>query len=130
MAREVMDFPIITGGPGEPTMKDFLKYTTTSMKKIVLEEKLFKTWYHGRVVLIGNGKCYTYFLERLRTFAFAIFIELTSSPILVLFLFFLQHATRFVGLLLESDFSGLKFMCTCFGLKLTQNLSIPCNYCR
>ncbi|KAG0283053.1 hypothetical protein BGZ96_012587 [Linnemannia gamsii] len=55
MAREVMDFPIITGGPGEPTMKDFLKYTTTSMKKVVLEEKLFKTWYHGRVVLLGNA---------------------------------------------------------------------------
>ncbi|KAF9154278.1 hypothetical protein BG015_001391 [Linnemannia schmuckeri] len=55
MAREIMDFPIITGGPGEPTMKDFLKYTTTSLKKIVLEEKLFKTWYHGRVVLLGNG---------------------------------------------------------------------------
>lgn len=55
MAREVMNFPIITGGPGEPTIKDFLKYTTTSLKKIVLEEKLFKTWCHGRVVLIGNG---------------------------------------------------------------------------
>ncbi|KAG9071566.1 hypothetical protein KI688_005778 [Linnemannia hyalina] len=55
MAREVMNFPIITGGPGAPTIKDFLKYTTTSLKKIVLEEKLFKTWYHGRVVLIGNA---------------------------------------------------------------------------
>ncbi|KAG0056289.1 hypothetical protein BGZ89_002147 [Linnemannia elongata] len=55
MAREIMDFPIITGGPGEPTIKDFLKYTTTSLKKIVLEEKLFKTWYHGRVVLLGNA---------------------------------------------------------------------------
>ncbi|KAF9119765.1 hypothetical protein BGX30_003641 [Mortierella sp. GBA39] len=55
MAREVMNFPIITRGPGEPTIKDFLKYTTTSLKKIVLEEKLFKTWYHGRVVLIGNA---------------------------------------------------------------------------
>ncbi|KAF9537682.1 hypothetical protein EC957_007817 [Mortierella hygrophila] len=55
MAREVMNFPIITGGPGEPTVKDLLKYTTTSLKKIVLEEKLFKTWCHGRVVLIGNA---------------------------------------------------------------------------
>lgn len=63
MAREIMDFPIITGGPGEPTIKDFLKYTTTSLKKIVLEEKLFKTWYHGRVVLLGNGNVLCHFIS-------------------------------------------------------------------
>ncbi|KAG0378406.1 hypothetical protein BGX24_003940 [Mortierella sp. AD032] len=55
MAYEVMNFPIITGGPGEPTMYDLLKKTTVSMKKVVLEEKLFKTWHHGRVVLLGNA---------------------------------------------------------------------------
>ncbi|KAF9905568.1 hypothetical protein EC991_001529 [Linnemannia zychae] len=55
MAYEVMNFPIITGGPGEPTMYDLLKYTTVSMKKVVLEEKLFKTWHHGRVVVLGNA---------------------------------------------------------------------------
>ncbi|KAF8943903.1 hypothetical protein BGZ47_004898 [Haplosporangium gracile] len=55
MTREIMDFPIITGGPGEATMKNFLKYTTKNLKKIVLEEKFFKAWYHGRGVLLGNG---------------------------------------------------------------------------
>ncbi|KAG0280160.1 hypothetical protein BGZ95_011086 [Linnemannia exigua] len=55
MAYEVMNFPIITGGPGEPTMFDLLKKTTVRMKKVVLEEKLFKTWHHGRVVLLGNA---------------------------------------------------------------------------
>ncbi|KAF9927660.1 hypothetical protein FBU30_002999 [Linnemannia zychae] len=55
MAREVMHFPIFTGGPGQPTIKDFLDKTTDNLRKVVLEEKLFKTWHHGRVVLLGNA---------------------------------------------------------------------------
>lgn len=27
------------------------------ISKVFLEEKVFKTWYHGRTVLIGDGRC-------------------------------------------------------------------------
>lgn len=39
------------------TMGDLIDVTPKdSMSKVMLEEKLFQTWYHGRTVLIGDGK--------------------------------------------------------------------------
>ena len=39
------------------TVGDLIDRTAPQLiSKVMLEEKLFKTWYHGRTVLIGDGK--------------------------------------------------------------------------
>lgn len=51
---EVKDFPITFGG----TLGDVIEATPKDrISKVMLEEKLFETWYYRNVVLIGDGKC-------------------------------------------------------------------------
>ncbi|KAF9101919.1 hypothetical protein BGX27_011279 [Mortierella sp. AM989] len=52
MAKEYSDLPCPLGG----TMGELVEITPKSrISKIFLEEKLFKTWYHGRTVLVGDA---------------------------------------------------------------------------
>jgi len=52
MIKEVYDFVTPFGRLGE-----FIDATPKDrISKVFLEEKLFETWYHGRTVLIGDGK--------------------------------------------------------------------------
>jgi hypothetical protein len=51
--KEVRNFPCTLGG----TMGDIIDMTPKErISRVFLEEKLFETWYHGRVVLIGDGR--------------------------------------------------------------------------
>ncbi|KAF9351035.1 hypothetical protein BGX26_010863 [Mortierella sp. AD094] len=53
MLDQFQDFPCAFGG----TMKDIFDATPKDLiSKVFLEEKVFQTWYHGRSVLIGDGK--------------------------------------------------------------------------
>jgi len=59
MCREVRDFPIPAMGSSnrQLTLGDLIVKTPTGLiSKMMLEEKVFKTWYHGRTVLVGDGK--------------------------------------------------------------------------
>ncbi|KAG0021543.1 hypothetical protein BGZ80_002177 [Entomortierella chlamydospora] len=52
MIKEFEEFPCAYGG----TMKDLFDATPKKLiSKIFLEEKVFRTWYHGRSVLIGDA---------------------------------------------------------------------------
>ena len=54
MCEEVKGFPL----PNYPglTIADLIKETDQKLiSKVMLEEKLFETWYSGRVVLLGDG---------------------------------------------------------------------------
>ncbi|KAF9028105.1 hypothetical protein BGZ52_000208 [Haplosporangium bisporale] len=52
MINEVRDYPCALGG----TMGDLINLTPPEMiSRVFLEEKLFETWHHGRVVLIGDA---------------------------------------------------------------------------
>ncbi|KAF9352367.1 hypothetical protein BGX26_009812 [Mortierella sp. AD094] len=52
MIREFEDLPCPIGG----TMKEIIEATPRDLiSKVFLEEKVFKTWYHGRTVLIGDA---------------------------------------------------------------------------
>ncbi|KAF9201534.1 hypothetical protein BGZ49_008229 [Haplosporangium sp. Z 27] len=52
MLEQFEDFPCAFGG----TMKEICNATPRNLiSKVFLEEKLFKTWYHGRSVLIGDA---------------------------------------------------------------------------
>ncbi|KAF9578420.1 hypothetical protein BGW38_005778 [Lunasporangiospora selenospora] len=54
MCDQVKDFPIPCGR--NLTMKDLIDATPRAkISKVMLEEKLFETWYSGRVVLIGDA---------------------------------------------------------------------------
>ena len=56
MCREVQHFPI-PGGNGKLTLADLIVNTPRDqIAKVTLEEKVFETWYHGRTVLMGDGK--------------------------------------------------------------------------
>lgn len=56
MCNEVRDFPI-PGGNGTLTLGDLIDNTPKSqISKVMLEEKVFDTWYGARTVLIGDGK--------------------------------------------------------------------------
>jgi len=56
MCKEVQNFPI-PGGDGTLTLGDIINNTPKEfISKVMLEEKVFETWYHGRSVLIGDGK--------------------------------------------------------------------------
>lgn len=51
------DFPVISGGDKLVTMGDLIDWTPKDLiTKVMLEEKVFETWYDGRVVLLGDGK--------------------------------------------------------------------------
>lgn len=55
MCEEVKDFPL-KPLPGV-TLGDLIKETDKNLiSKVMLEQKLFETWYGKRVVLIGDGK--------------------------------------------------------------------------
>lgn len=57
MCEEVKDFPIITGQGKTFTLQDMMDRTPKELiSKVMLEEKVFKTWYDRRTVLIGDGK--------------------------------------------------------------------------
>lgn len=57
MCAEVRDFPIISGGNKITTVGDLIDLTPKDLiSKVMLEEKVFETWYHKRVALIGDGK--------------------------------------------------------------------------
>ncbi|KAG0320773.1 hypothetical protein BGZ99_004315 [Dissophora globulifera] len=51
MIKEIQDFPTTYGRLG-----DFIEKTPRErISKVYLEEKMFETWHHGRVVLIGDA---------------------------------------------------------------------------
>lgn len=51
------DFPVISGGDKPVTIGDLIDWTPKELiTKVMLEEKVFETWYDGRVVLLGDGK--------------------------------------------------------------------------
>ncbi|KAG0209585.1 hypothetical protein BGX28_010200 [Mortierella sp. GBA30] len=55
MCNEVRDFPI-PGGDGTLTLGDLIDNTPKDkISKVMLEEKVFSTWYHGRTVLMGDA---------------------------------------------------------------------------
>jgi len=59
MCKEVRDFPIPGGAQmGElRTMGVLIDKTPKHLiSKVMLEEKVFRTWYHKRTVLLGDGK--------------------------------------------------------------------------
>ncbi|KAG0277550.1 hypothetical protein BGZ95_005752 [Linnemannia exigua] len=48
----VQDFPVTFGGK----LGDIISATPKDrISKVMLEEKLFETWYHGGIVLLGDG---------------------------------------------------------------------------
>lgn len=54
MAKQVRDFRIPCGE--YKTIGNLIDLTPKElMSKVMLEEKLFKTWYGGRTVLLGDG---------------------------------------------------------------------------
>jgi hypothetical protein len=56
MCDETSHFPIPLS-KGGTTMGDIYALTPKEqISKVMLEEKVFKTWYSGRVVLLGDGK--------------------------------------------------------------------------
>ncbi|KAF9086682.1 hypothetical protein BGX23_008664 [Mortierella sp. AD031] len=55
MADETRDYPIVFGD-GKMTLGDLYDRTPKDMmSKVMLEEKVFKTWYSGRTVLLGDA---------------------------------------------------------------------------
>jgi hypothetical protein len=57
MCDETREFPI-PGGNGSLTIGDLYDRTPKNLiSKVMLEEKMFETWYSGRVALLGDGKC-------------------------------------------------------------------------
>ena len=59
MAAQVRDFPVVSGGDKKLTLGDLIDWTPKeNISKAMQEEKVFKTWYGLRTVLIGDGKIY------------------------------------------------------------------------
>lgn len=58
LAREVCTFKVPGGKDGEPiTLGEYVVRTPRQqMSKVMLEEKVFDTWYSSRTVLLGDGK--------------------------------------------------------------------------
>ncbi|KAK5809307.1 hypothetical protein F5H01DRAFT_394871 [Linnemannia elongata] len=55
MCNEVREFPI-PGGDGSLRLGDLIDGTPrTQITKVMLEEKVFDTWYYGRTVLVGDA---------------------------------------------------------------------------
>lgn len=56
MCEEVRDFPIVSGGEKQLALGDLFDWTPKELiSKVMLEEKIFKTWSHCRTVLMGDG---------------------------------------------------------------------------
>lgn len=56
MCNEVRDFPVDSGSDKQLTIGDLVDWTPKGrISKVMLEEKLFQTWGHGRTVLVGDG---------------------------------------------------------------------------
>ncbi|KAG0373918.1 hypothetical protein BGX24_011062 [Mortierella sp. AD032] len=56
MCEQVKGFPIVAGGDKKLTMGDLIKWTPKELiSKVMLEEKIFKTWHHCRTVLLGDA---------------------------------------------------------------------------
>ncbi|KAF8943905.1 hypothetical protein BGZ47_004900 [Haplosporangium gracile] len=56
MTEKVRSFPIISGSDKKLTLGDLINWTPKELiSKVMLEEKVFKTWHHGRAVLIGDA---------------------------------------------------------------------------
>ena len=57
MSQQVRDFPVMIGKDKISSLGDLFDRTPKDLiSKVVLEEKVFKTWYSGRTVLLGDGK--------------------------------------------------------------------------
>ncbi|KAF9931287.1 hypothetical protein FBU30_010516 [Linnemannia zychae] len=56
MCEQVRDFPIIAGGDKKLTVGDLIDWTPKDLiSKVMLEEKVFKTWHGCRTVLLGDA---------------------------------------------------------------------------
>ncbi|KAG0373919.1 hypothetical protein BGX24_011063 [Mortierella sp. AD032] len=56
MCDQVKNFPVIAGGNKRLTVGDLINWTPKGLiSKVMLEEKVFQTWYSGRTVLMGDG---------------------------------------------------------------------------
>ncbi|KAG0079271.1 hypothetical protein BGZ90_003109 [Linnemannia elongata] len=56
MAAQVRDFPVVSGGDKKLTLGDLIDRTPKElMSKAMQEEKVFKTWFDCRTVLIGDA---------------------------------------------------------------------------
>ncbi|KAK3813788.1 MAG: hypothetical protein JOS17DRAFT_840621 [Linnemannia elongata] len=56
MCEQVKDFPIVSGNDKELTLGDLFDWSDKNhISKVMLEEKVFKTWYDCRTVLIGDA---------------------------------------------------------------------------
>ncbi|KAK3835657.1 MAG: hypothetical protein J3R72DRAFT_451391 [Linnemannia gamsii] len=56
MMNETRQFPISIGDGKVGTLGDLYDLTSKEyMSKVMLEDKVFKTWYHGRSVLLGDA---------------------------------------------------------------------------
>ncbi|GJJ67786.1 hypothetical protein EMPS_00132 [Entomortierella parvispora] len=56
MAQIARDFPIVNGGKSGTTLGHLIDKTDkNAISKVVLEEKVFKTWFGGRTVLLGDA---------------------------------------------------------------------------
>ncbi|KAG9071664.1 hypothetical protein KI688_005877 [Linnemannia hyalina] len=56
MAAQVRDFPVVSGGNKKLTLGDLIDWTPKEfMSKAMQEEKVFKTWFDCRTVLIGDA---------------------------------------------------------------------------
>ncbi|KAG0030886.1 hypothetical protein BGZ82_007224 [Podila clonocystis] len=60
MCRQVRHFKVPGGKEGQVlTMGDLIDRTPKNLiSKVMLEEKVFKTWFGGRTVLLGDGKSF------------------------------------------------------------------------
>src|SRR5690349_16926504 len=67
MCDETRNFPIPLG-EGLSTLGDLYDLAQKDLiSKVMLEEKVFKTWHSGRVVLMGDGKCWQCLLSTVKT---------------------------------------------------------------
>ncbi|KAG9071547.1 hypothetical protein KI688_005759 [Linnemannia hyalina] len=56
MCEEVKDFPIIAGGDTKLTIGDLIEWSPKEyVSKVMLEEKVFDTWYEGRTLNPAGG---------------------------------------------------------------------------
>ncbi|KAF8943003.1 hypothetical protein BGZ47_005916 [Haplosporangium gracile] len=56
MCEQVKDFPVISGGDKKLTIQDLINWTPKELiSKVMLEEKVFETWYDCRTVLLGDA---------------------------------------------------------------------------
>ncbi|KAG0306913.1 hypothetical protein BGZ97_000577 [Linnemannia gamsii] len=54
--KEIQDFPIISGSEKPLTLGNLVEWTDKDkISKVMLEEKVFETWHHGRTVLLGDA---------------------------------------------------------------------------